>query len=134
MDYFVPMTQLPMIVQLSVMKLQEKFYAQLMTHPLDVSQEPYAWPDPKILKVNIVLVTLSVLKNANGMRYNAPMGLIHEDARTKICVYKERKTNLETYALRHAPLNVQILNSSALVPSKAMAVEDIPCALKRNLM
>jgi hypothetical protein len=68
------------------------------------------------------------------MRYNVPTGLIHEDAKTKICVYKERQTNMETYALRLAPLDVQIRNSSALVPSKAMAVEDIPCALKGNLM
>jgi hypothetical protein len=86
MDYFVPMIQLPMIVQFFVMKLKEKFYAQLTKHHLDASQGLCAWLVPYTPKQNIVQVTQSVLKIANGMRYNAPMGLIHEDARTKICV------------------------------------------------
>ena len=73
MACFVEMTQLPMIVPLNVMKQLERFCVQHTKLLLGVNRERYVLLAKKTLKVNIVLATLFVRKNANGMTLNALM-------------------------------------------------------------
>ena len=132
MECFVPMIPLPMIAQLSAMKILERFFAQHMSQCWDANQEQCVNLVPRTLKVSSAQHILYAKRNVNPTKCFVLMELIPEVARMLTYAYPEEEIMMEIYALSCAHQNVPKENTFAQGCMKVTAAKDPHFVLNEN--